>query len=110
MMNTIAGHGSLTRWKGLFRAAGAAAVVSEMILILSLVTYYFWPYAPGSMITGEILLLLAHNPVGGLISLDLFLVLGNLVGVVFLFLSIPGYMIWYFLLARAFFRLAREAG
>jgi hypothetical protein len=71
----------------LFRVAGIAAIVLELVLVLGLVTYFFWPYAPGNQSTDTIFRLLQSNPIGGLISLDLILVLGNLIGVV-IFLSL----------------------
>ena len=80
-------NGLTNHWKELFKIAGIAAVLSELVLILGLVTYFFWPYAPGNKSTEEIFLLLQSNPLGGLISLDLFLVLGNLVGII-LFLTL----------------------
>jgi hypothetical protein len=86
-MCQIQQHDLLPRWKELFKFAGVAAVVSELVLVLGLVTYFFWPYAPGNKSTEEIFLLLQSNPLGGLISLDLFLVLGNLVGIM-LFLAL----------------------
>ncbi len=75
------------RWRKLFKISGVAAVISELILLFGLITFFFWPYAPGSKSTNEIFHLLLTNPIGGLISLDLFLVLGNLVGVI-LFLTL----------------------
>ena len=86
-MSQIQQYGLLPHWRELFKIAGIAAVVSELMLVLGFVTYFFWPYAPGNKSTEEIFLLLQNNPLGGLISLDLFLVLGNLVGIV-LFLTL----------------------
>jgi hypothetical protein len=66
------------RWKNLFKMAGIAAIVSILIIILGFVSYFIWPYSPGTKSTESILLLLQSDPLGGLISLDLFLFLGNL--------------------------------
>jgi hypothetical protein len=74
-------------WKDLYKLAGIAAVVSELVILLGLVTFFIWPYAPGSKSTEEILRLLQSNPLSGLVSLDLFLVIGNLFSV-FLFLAL----------------------
>ena len=65
-------------WKDLYKMAGAAAIVSEVVILLGIVTYFIFPYAPGIKSTESILLLLKSNPLGGLISLDLFLFVGNL--------------------------------
>jgi hypothetical protein len=66
------------RWKGLYQLGGWAAIASEVILILGIVTFFIWPYAPGRLSTQEIFEFLQSNPLGGLVALDLFLVLGNL--------------------------------
>jgi hypothetical protein len=75
------------RWQDLYKLAGIAAIVSEFVILLGIVTFFVWPYAPGSKTTEEILRLLQSNPLGGLISLDLFLFVGNLFSV-FLFLAL----------------------
>ncbi len=66
------------RWKDLYRLAGIAAIVSELVILLGIVTYFIWPYAPGTKTTQGIFQLLQSNPFGGLVSLDLSLFLGNL--------------------------------
>lgn len=76
-----------SRWKDLYRIAGIAAIVSELIIILGFVTYFIFPYAPGSNSTADIFLLLQSNPLGGMISLDLFLFVGNLFSIA-LFLAL----------------------
>jgi hypothetical protein len=75
------------RWKGLYKLAGIAAIISEFVILLGVVTFFIWPYAPGSKTTEEILRLLQSDPLGGLVSLDLFLFIGNLFSV-FLFLAL----------------------
>ena len=76
-----------SRWKDLYKMAGIAAVVSELVILLGIVTYFIWPYSPGSLTTENIFLLLQRDPLGGMISLDLFLFVGNLFSV-FLFLAL----------------------
>ncbi len=66
------------RWKDLYKMAGIAAIVSEVVILLGIVSYFIWPYAPGVKTTESIFLLLKSNPFGGLVSLDLFLFAGNL--------------------------------
>jgi hypothetical protein len=73
-------------WKDLYRAAAVAAVISEVVILLGVVLFFVWPYAPGVKSTEEIFIMLQNHPLGGLISLDLFLLLGNLFSL-FLFLS-----------------------
>jgi hypothetical protein len=76
-----------SRWRDLYRIAGIAAIISELIIILGFVTYFIFPYSPGSQSTADIFLLLQTNPLGGLISLDLFLFIGNLFSIA-LFLAL----------------------
>jgi hypothetical protein len=66
------------RWKDLYRIAGIAAIISEVIIFLGIVTYFIWPYAPGQETAESILLFLQSDRLGGLISLDFFLFVGNL--------------------------------
>ena len=75
------------RWRELYKAAGMAAIVSEIVIILGLVTYFIWPYAPNTESTETILLNLQSNTLGTLISLDLFLFIGNLFSIL-LFLAL----------------------
>jgi hypothetical protein len=74
------------RWRDLYRAAGVAAIVSEIVIILGLVSYFIWPYAPGTQSTETIFRNLQNNTLGALISLDLFLFIGNLFSIL-LFLA-----------------------
>jgi hypothetical protein len=66
------------RWKDLYRLAGIAAVISEIIILLGFVTYFIWPFSPGVKPVEEILSFLQTDRLGGLISLDIFLFVGNL--------------------------------
>ena len=38
------------RWKDLYKLAGIAAIVSEFVILLGIVTFFIWPYTPGSKI------------------------------------------------------------
>ena len=75
------------RWKDLYKIAGVAAIVSEIVIFLGIVTYFIWPYAPGNNATESIFLRLQNDPLGGLVSLDLFLFIGNLFSIT-LFLAL----------------------
>jgi hypothetical protein len=66
------------RWKSLYTIAGFSAIISILVILLGFVTYFIWPYIPGQDSAENILLLLHNDPLGGLISLDLFLFIGNL--------------------------------
>jgi hypothetical protein len=75
------------RWKDLYRIAGIAAFISMVVILLGLVTYFIWPYTPGKETTESILLFLQRDWLGGLVSLDLFLFVGNLFSIT-LFLAL----------------------
>ena len=83
--NQIAGAGD--DWRELYQMAGFAAIFSELVILLGFVTYFIWPYAPGRLSSEAILLLLQKDALGGLISLDIFLFIGNLFSI-FLFLAL----------------------
>ena len=87
MSDTVNNTISDSRWRDLYKAAGIAAIISEIVIILGLVTYFIWPYAPGTESTETILLNLQSNTLGTLISLDLFLFIGNLFSIL-LFLAL----------------------
>jgi hypothetical protein len=57
------------------------------VILLGIVGYLIWPYAPGNAGTEEILSLLQSNPLAALVSLDIFLFIGNLLSV-FIFLAL----------------------
>ena len=75
------------RWKSLYTLAGIAAVISILVILLGIVTYFIWPYSPNTKSAEEILLFLQSDPFGGLVSLDLFLLIGNLF-TIFTFLAL----------------------
>ena len=76
-----------SRWKELYKIGAITAILSEIILVLGIVDYFIYPFAPGNMSTESIFLLLQNDKLGGLISLDFHLVLGNVFGIL-LFLAL----------------------
>jgi len=75
------------RWKELYKIGAIAAILSEIVLIIGIVTFFIYPFAPGNQSTESIFLLLQNDQLGGLLSLDFHLVLGNLFGIL-LFLAL----------------------
>jgi hypothetical protein len=75
------------RWKELYKIGAIAAIVSEIVLIIGIVASFIYPFAPGNKSTESIFLLLQKDKLGGLISLDFHLLLGNLFGII-LFLAL----------------------
>ena len=74
-------------WKELYTIGAIAAILSEIVLIIGIVAVFIYPYAPGKMSIESIFFLLQNDTLGGLISLDFHLVLGNLFGIL-LFLAL----------------------
>jgi hypothetical protein len=68
-------------WKDLYLVGFIAVILTEVILVVSIVANFVWPYAPGIKSTEEIFQLLQDNVLEGLLSLDLLLLLGNVLGV-----------------------------
>ena len=52
-----------------------------VIVILAVAVFFIWPYAPGFASTEEIFTAIQGDRLGGLMALDFFLVVGNLVSV-----------------------------
>lgn len=75
------------RWKELYKIGAIAAILSEIVLIIGIVAFFIYPFAPGNQSTESIFLLLQNDQLGGLLSLDFHLVLGNLFGIL-LFLAL----------------------
>ncbi len=74
MERSASGNGPFgeSEGKGGLYAVGAIACVATMILIATAVGLYFvWPYAPDRMGAEEILRYLARDLLGGLVSLDI---------------------------------------
>ncbi len=74
-------------WHELYRIGALAAILSEVIIVIGIIAFPFYPYAPGNRSTEQIFALLQNDQLGGLISLDLHLLLGNLFGIL-LFLAL----------------------
>lgn len=68
-------------WGDIYLIGIIAIILSEIVIFLSIAGTFIWPYAPGNKSMEEIFQLLHDNLMGGLISLDLLLVLGNIIGI-----------------------------
>ena len=53
------------RWKDLYRIAGIAAIISEAIILLGLVTYFYMALHPGKETTENIFQFLQSNKLAG---------------------------------------------
>lgn len=67
------------QWRDLYRVATVAAVGVTLLVIIAIVVFFIWGYAPREVPTAEILDTLQTNLVGALFSLDLVLLITQLI-------------------------------
>jgi hypothetical protein len=80
--NPVAGTQSAEmRWKDLYRIGGVACIIVVALVMLAIIAFFIWPYAPGSAPTEDILIALQDDMLGGLVSLDTLLPVIELVTV-----------------------------
>lgn len=75
------------RWKEIYTLGAIATILLEIILIIGVIAVFIYPFAPGNKSTESIFMFLQTDTLGGLISLDFHLLLGNLFGIL-LFLAL----------------------
>lgn len=69
------------RWKDLYQFGGVAFIVLAFSTVFAIVAFFIWPYEPGFVPTVDVFTTLQENRLGGLMSLDLFFILGTLISV-----------------------------
>lgn len=75
------------KWKVLYRTGGIAAVATVVLILTTIIIYPIWPYLPGTTATENIFEIIQSNRLGGMISLDILLLISNLIGIL-LFLAL----------------------
>ncbi len=60
-----------TKWKDLFKIGGISFILTTALVLFAIIAYFIWPYSPDEKSTEEILSILVNDKIGGLISLDL---------------------------------------
>jgi hypothetical protein len=60
-----------SRWKNLYRIGGITSLMAAILVIMAVIAFFIWPYKPGYTSTANIFTLLQRDRLGGLISLDL---------------------------------------
>ncbi len=63
------------RWTDLYKIGAITCMVFLVAIILAVVAYFIWPYTPGIISVADIFASLQRNLLGGLVSLDLSMVL-----------------------------------
>jgi len=59
------------RWKDLYRIGFIACAAFPAFILIAVIAYFIWPYSPGSTSVADIFADLQNNRLGGLVSLDL---------------------------------------
>lgn len=65
-------------WKELYTIGGITCILNITIIVMGVIAYFIWPYLPGYTTTEQIFSVIQEDSLAGLISLDFFLVIGNL--------------------------------
>jgi len=71
------------RWKDLYKIGGIASIMGVIIILLAVIVFFIWPYAPGFTTTVSVFETIQHDRLGGLMALDFFLMVGNLISILF---------------------------
>jgi hypothetical protein len=66
-------------YKDLYHIGGVASFLVAALVLFAVLAFFIWPYSPMGHSTAEILEKLAEDPLGGLISLDLIMLITVLV-------------------------------
>lgn len=69
------------RWKDLYQLGGIASIVVAAGITLAIAAFFVWPFKPGVVSTAEVFALLQNDLFGGLISLDLLMILLVLINI-----------------------------
>ncbi len=92
------------RWKDLYRIGGIACLLVAALITFAVIAYFIWPYTPGIVSTENILVRLQTDRLGGLIALDvlmLVIVLLNLLPLLALYVALRRVNESYALIALA---------
>lgn len=68
-------------WRGIFKISAITISMGVIVMILAVSAFFIWPYLPGFKSTAEIFLFIQNDKLGGLMALDFFLLIGNLLAI-----------------------------
>lgn len=69
------------RWKELYKIGAISSAIVAILVIFAIIAYLIWPFTAGVISTEEIFIILQNDLLGGLMSLDLILLLTELVNI-----------------------------
>jgi hypothetical protein len=70
-----------TRWRDLYRIGSISSIIVAGLVIFAVIAFLIWPYKPGVTSTADIFAALQTDRLGGLMSLDLLLLVIELITV-----------------------------
>ena len=68
------------RWKDLYRIGGISSILIAASIIFAIAAFFIWPFKPGTASTEDIFAVLQADRLGGLMSLDLPMLVITLIG------------------------------
>ncbi len=68
-------------WKELYIIGGISCIIFVVLILVAVIAYFIWPYTPGVSSVENIFRTLHDNRIAGLISLDLFMVVAEIVAI-----------------------------
>lgn len=68
-----------TKWKDLYKIGAISFIITTVLVLLAIIAYFIWPYQPLDKSTDDILSVLVKDKIGGLISLDLIMLITLLI-------------------------------
>ncbi len=69
------------RWRDLYRLGGLFSILIAVSIVFAIIAYFIWPFKPGLTTTENIYSALQANLFGGLMSLDLSLIVIGLINI-----------------------------
>ncbi len=72
------------RWRDMYKIGGVAAMALAAGMAFAVIAYFIWPYTPGYVPIAKVFGLINSGRIAGLMSMDLLLVICNLVSIPFL--------------------------
>ena len=67
------------RWRDLYRIGGVSSILVAAFVLLAIAAFFIWPYTPTEHSMSDIFQIMQEDVIGGLISLDLIMLLTLLI-------------------------------
>ncbi len=70
-------------WRDLYKIGGIVSILAVIDIFLAVAAFFIWPYTPGFTTTASIFERIQRDRLGGLMTMDFFLVVGNFISIFF---------------------------